>query len=217
MLRVRILCLAVAAAMFCGCGKDTSEPVHPSTGSISGHITNLTTGVPLASANVSTVPPTSSTRSDQFGLYALSGVHPGCYTLKVSAFEYNEATREVCVLAGEDTQADVPLTPIGANAPPNLPTDVYPPHQSVGLPTSLTLTWSCTDPDGDSLAFDVYLDKANPPATRLVASSPDTLYHVAGLDPSTTYYWQIVANDSHQAIRAGDIWRFETGAAAHSH
>ncbi len=69
-----------------------------------------------------------------------------------------------------------------------------------------TLEWSCSDPDGDSLLYDVYFDdkvKTNLKATKVKCYLGDGL---------RDYYWKIVAKDNHGHITEGDLWKFTTKA-----
>jgi hypothetical protein len=97
------------------------------------------------------------------------------------------------------------------NTPPNSPSNPSPADGEIGVSTSLTLSWTCTDPDlGDSLKFDVYFSSKNPPDTIVAASWKSNSYHVSGLDTNKNYYWKIVAKDNDRGVTEGRIWRFTT-------
>lgn len=83
---------------------------------------------------------------------------------------------------------------------------------------TLVLRWSCSDPEGDPLTYDVYFgtDSISPP---YVATVPDTFYQPGErLDWSTTYYWYIVAKDDptwrdpnlQSKSSSGPLWHFTT-------
>ncbi len=95
------------------------------------------------------------------------------------------------------------------NQPPNVPNAPYPSDGAVRVSTNVNLTWACTDPEDDTVIFDVYFGILNPPP--LVASDvtertydPDALLYV------TTYYWKITAEDYFGAKSEGEIWQFTT-------
>jgi formylglycine-generating enzyme required for sulfatase activity len=96
------------------------------------------------------------------------------------------------------------------NSPPASPLAVLPKDSSTNQSTSVTLTWSCTDPDSDALAYDVYFGKINPPSTPVSSSQSGTSLAQTGLDTFTTYFWKIVAKDPHGASTSGSVWSFTT-------
>ncbi len=96
------------------------------------------------------------------------------------------------------------------NNPPSVPSDPFPSDNATGQTTSLTLSWSCSDPDNDSLTYDVYFGTDNPPATVVSSIQSDTSLARNSLVASTTYFWKVVAKDSYGDSASGPIWRFTT-------
>ena len=81
------------------------------------------------------------------------------------------------------------------NNPPYPPSNPNPTNGATDQPLNLTLTWSCTDPDGDPLTYDVYFGTTiNPPLVSGNQSS--TNYDSRQLNEMTTYYWKIIAKDN---------------------
>jgi uncharacterized protein (TIGR02145 family) len=99
----------------------------------------------------------------------------------------------------------------GANSPPNIPSNPSPVDNDTAVFTSVALTWSCGDPDGDPIYYDVYFGTDNPPVTKVNSNSTARGWHRRGLSENTTYYWQIIAKDDHSNSRTGPVWRFTTG------
>jgi hypothetical protein len=100
----------------------------------------------------------------------------------------------------------------GGNNPPNQPTNPNPVNTAFNQPISLTLTWNCSDPNGDPLTYDVYFGTSSNPS--LVSSAQSSAsYNPGQLINSTTYYWKIVAKDNNGASTTGPIWSFSTIAA----
>lgn len=81
--------------------------------------------------------------------------------------------------------------------------------------TSVQLSWSCSDPDGHSLKYDVFacaLVEDEEAAFVPVASQiTETSYALTGLQEGTQYLWTVVATDG-QAIVEGPAWSFTTEA-----
>lgn len=199
--------LIVLSLALSGCKKDES-PVQPAatSGSIKGRV-SLPSGVAAVGANVYTLPPTSSTTTDDGGAYVLSSLTPGMYTV-VAIKNDSTGSRQVAVKAGEATPCDIPMA--SCNRLPGSPVNVIPFDGSSVYSTAVVLEWSCTDPDGDVLLYDVYLDTSNPPGTLAASSLRDSILTKAGLDTGRTYYWRIIAKDTHGGGTSGDVWRFVT-------
>ena len=101
----------------------------------------------------------------------------------------------------------------GLNHAPNAPSSPYPADGATNQGTSLTLGWSCADPDsGDALSYDVYLGTTNPPTTAVSTNQTTRSLAQSGLSLSTTYYWKVVAKDNHVTETQGTVWRFSTGS-----
>ena len=102
------------------------------------------------------------------------------------------------------------------NNPPHTPSNPSPANGATVASISLSLNWSGGDPDtGDSVAYDVYWDGAgnNPDPPLWASNQRDTTVDVSPLqNPSTVYYWKVVAKDSHGAAGTSPIWKFTTAA-----
>lgn len=96
------------------------------------------------------------------------------------------------------------------NAKPGIPSNPNPEDNVTSVSIYTDLSWECSDPDGDSLTYDVYFGiSSNPPLVNSGQSS--TTYDPGNLNEETTYYWQIVAHDDHSYSTTDDIWNFITG------
>lgn len=95
------------------------------------------------------------------------------------------------------------------NEPPATPSNPNPTNSSTGIPINQTLSWTCTDPDGDPLTYDVYFGTtANP---ELVAEGiSENTFNPGTLDYYTQYFWKIVAHDDHNNSKEGPVWNFTT-------
>jgi len=98
------------------------------------------------------------------------------------------------------------------NEPPLGPSSPDPFNGETNVSIDTTLSWSCTDPDGDPLVYDVYLDANNPTPVTLVSEgkSETTFTPSEPLEYRTNYYWQIVAHDLYGGSTNGPIWSFTT-------
>ena len=95
------------------------------------------------------------------------------------------------------------------NSAPSDLSNPSPPDNAVDKSIDVDLLWSCSDPDGDPLTYDVYFGTPDNP--QLVSEGQsDTSYNPVELDYSQTYFWKIVAKDDHDHSTEGQIWNFTT-------
>ncbi|ODN29976.1 PQQ-binding-like beta-propeller repeat protein [Fervidobacterium thailandense] len=95
------------------------------------------------------------------------------------------------------------------NQAPVKPHTPSPSHDSTEVLTNVTLSWQCSDPEGDTLTYDIYFGTVSSPP--LVKSNHTTSSYVPEpLLGNRTYYWMIVAKDSKGAFTSGDVWSFKT-------
>ena len=201
-----LLCLSLAAV---SCTNDDG-PVNTTTfGKISGRVTN-SAGEAVAGAAVSTTPATQSKTTQADGTFEFPDVAPGTYVVAVEKAGYNPATTTVGVVAGKTATADVVMSSGPANGVPDEPMNPSPSDGAVAQPIELTLRWNATDPDNDTLRFDVLFGTTNPPTAVVTSNQPQRVHYIAGLDSGTTYYWQVIAKDNRGGTSSSPVWRFRT-------
>jgi hypothetical protein len=94
-------------------------------------------------------------------------------------------------------------------AAPNVPSNPSPADADAIPPDTLDieLSWTCVDPDGDPMTYDIYFDTLAVPA--IYDSLIDTTaYDITGLFYNRTYYWKVVATDSTGLVTEGPVWSF---------
>lgn len=95
------------------------------------------------------------------------------------------------------------------NTEPYIPSNPIPSDKEIDVVPNVTLNWSCSDPDGDILVYDVYFGiDSNPPLVKKGHTSRS--YSPGFLQYNTKYYWKIVAKDSSGRVGEGPVWSFTT-------
>jgi hypothetical protein len=98
---------------------------------------------------------------------------------------------------------------VTVNQAPNTPNNPNPEDDEADVDIDADLSWSCSDPDGNPLTYDVYFGTNSPPP--LVSSNqPIKSYEPGTMNYSTTYYWQIKAKDIYGLTTMGPEWSFTT-------
>lgn len=143
-------------------------------------------------------------RSEPLGIIVSPyyGYAPGGYSIKDTLMKGN----------GYWVKANQSGVLLFTNLPPALPSAPIPNDNETGVSTSITLRWSCSDPENDPLAYDVYFGTDNPPTAIVASNQADTSINRNNLDYTTTYYWKILAKDNSGYSTTGDVWKFTTSA-----
>lgn len=73
--------------------------------------------------------------------------------------------------------------------------------------TTVDLTWSSTDTEGDPQKWDVYFGPSEEPAK--VASGITSQSYTATVSTGTKYFWRVVGYDANGIPTRGEVWSFE--------
>jgi hypothetical protein len=98
------------------------------------------------------------------------------------------------------------------NEAPDFPSNPNPADGSVisssNTPTTITLSWGCSDPDGDNLTYEIYIARTNDfTGVEPIRTSQRSIQ--VTLNEPGLYYWRVVAKDPHGGVTEGKVWRFE--------
>jgi formylglycine-generating enzyme len=94
------------------------------------------------------------------------------------------------------------------NLPPGLPHSPTPAHLEENTSITPILNWQGSDPDSDSLLYDLRFGNSDNPQLIALDIVPPYLTH--NLSPDSWYFWQVTAKDG-EFESPGDIWSFHTG------
>lgn len=97
------------------------------------------------------------------------------------------------------------------NQAPSVPKLVSPSNEETLDGVSADLTWSCTDPDGDNLSYNIYFDGSDG-STLVSSGQTDTIWSTGTLGYNTTYFWKIEVDDGNGYEISSDVWSFSTAA-----
>ena len=100
----------LSAILFYSCGDGVSSiDIY---GSISGQVTDYSTGEPLVNAQVTLLPGAKTTQTGTDGSFSFSNMDEGQYVVSVQKGGYQSNRKNVTVVSGETVSIVVPLTAI---------------------------------------------------------------------------------------------------------
>lgn len=138
---------------------------------------------------------------------AIHYLAPGAYTIRLEKSGYDPQQRDAQIHADQTTIQSFQLQ--RTNRPPDSPELASPANRAQDQPTTLTLSWTGSDPDGDSLTYDLYLGLSQSAMTRHT-STTSTSRTISDLLEATTYYWKIVAKDGRGGETSSETRQFRT-------
>ncbi len=126
--------------------------------------------------------------------------------------DFNSANPNVQTFPGDPTQPEPANGGFGIAIPapivfgfvPSAPALISPANGSMGTALKTQLSWS--DATG-ATAYDLYFGTSSPP--QLVGSTAGASYAPGTLDSNTTYYWQVIADNSGERALSG-VFSFST-------
>ncbi|GAB3773222.1 hypothetical protein GCM10028818_14450 [Spirosoma horti] len=193
------------------CNEDTYvDPIQLTT--VRGRVLYSSNQQPARNASVKLSPTSRIITTDSAGNFRFDSVVAGKYTLQVSKANYGTEVATVETSADTSPLITILLTDDKTqNRPPSSPTLVSPATNSTTQSTTLTLKWSATDPNRDSLTYDVLLFRAGSttPTASYTGLTADSVR--VNLDYNTTYLWQVIVKDGINTVN-GPVWSFMTGS-----
>jgi formylglycine-generating enzyme required for sulfatase activity len=116
-------------------------------------------------------------------------------------------TITVTVDDGQDTTSD--SVEVVVNAAPDTPSNPAPTTWTEVPTTGVILSWDCSDPEGDTLFYDLYLGIT--PSPPLMASNlNENTFNPGEFESEKIYHWRVVARDHLGNETTGPAWAFIT-------
>lgn len=137
-------------------------------------------------------------------------------TTRIATHQYTApATYSVKLMvkdSGESTDLETFELKVGpTNVTPEAPKNPNPSDQAPKSSTLGILTWTCIDPEEDSLKYDIFFGP-NPDPPLVVSGKSGAQYECLPLEYDTQYYWRIVAKDPYSHEISGPVWTFTTNS-----
>jgi len=158
----------------------------------------------------------SISTSPDIGSTSASGESNGTKICSISGLDfYTTYTWYVNAtdIGSGNTSSEIYTFTTDVNNPPYAPSSPFPSDGATDVDINADLSWYCSDPDGDSLTYNVYFEENDPTPDELVSiNQSENWYEPGTMEYYGHYYWQIVAWDTYGESTSGPIWDFITGS-----
>ena len=204
---LRYLLILFSSLLICwSCNEDTYvDPIQLST--VRGRVLYSVNQQPIRNATVTLSPTSRVVTTDSSGNFRFDSVLVGSYTIRVAKANYGTESSTITVTTDASPLVTVLLTDDQTqNRPPTAPALVSPVSTTIIASTLLTLKWTATDPNRDSLTYDVLLFRSGnaTPTASYTGLTVDTL-NLSNLLYNTTYLWQVIVKDGINTVN-GPVW-----------
>jgi Tol biopolymer transport system component len=165
-------------------------------GTLEGKVVSALDFTPLANVKVFSSPNSSIVFTDEEGKFSIPSVKTGDYSFEAQKEAYVTKFEAVTVNAGKTTNIvfELKLSTTN-NKPPVAPALVSPADNAINQALKLDLTWTASDPEKDSLKYEITLRKDSSSDVIVYSNISKTDYTLTELTYSSKYYWQVSASD----------------------
>lgn len=192
----KIILFSIFTILLFGCSEDLLDGTQK--GTIKGSVRLELTNEPLANVKITTTPSTLTVYTDEEGNFEIfESVPMGDYSVKAELNGYVTEVESVNITDFDQTVTIVfeMVTDETLNSPPTTPVLISPAHLATDLPNDVTLKWSSSDVDQDTLIYRVIVNNnTTNEQLEFEELEVDTL-QLEDLHFGTTYTWQVVVSD----------------------
>ncbi len=181
-------------------------------GSLNGVILDGTNYEPLSGVLLVSNPSSTSTLTDDQGMFSIPKVDIGEVAITARKNEYLTNSVSVAVYANETTDLTFFLLKDENNVGSVVIYDPVPGNGAVNQLESFTFNWSVDQEDNSKeLHYSVFIFESNSTIQKIVGENLSiTEVTVNNLDPDTTYYWYVVAKYEGSTVANSPTWTFKT-------
>lgn len=191
-----ILLLSIFTILLFGCSEDLLDGTQK--GTLKGSVRLELTNEPLANVKITTTPSTQTVFSDEEGNFEiLESIPIGDYSVKAELNGYVTEVDAISITESEQIVTIVfeMITDETLNSPPSTPQLISPANLATDLPNDVTLQWSSTDVDQDTLTYRVLVTNNTTNELEEFEELEETTLDLENLNFGTTYTWQVVVSD----------------------
>lgn len=190
----KLLLLSVLGVLQ-ACSEDTiGEEL---TGSVTGLVVSKATGEPIEDVEITTNPASTTVFTDENGEFLLENILVNSYSVKAEADGYVTSFKGVAVTTGATSNVVIEMAEgTGNNRAPNPPELITPEDNAEGQSLELDLIWEASDPDADTLTYELEIRNNRNDEILKYGNIRDTIFRLEGLNYGYKYFWQVKVSDS---------------------
>ncbi|WP_234424262.1 carboxypeptidase regulatory-like domain-containing protein [Aquimarina sp. Aq107] len=205
---IRIITVFMVFAIT-SCSEDTIDL--EGLGAVRGRVVAVGTNEPLENVKISTNPSSSTVFTDADGEYVIENIPSGDYSLSAQRDGLLAQFEAISILADRELEIvfEMDVETAGNRAPDAAILD-SPEDNSVDQPLEVTLVWTGSDPDDDTLTYTITLRNDENSEVEVFENITDTTYTLTNLSYKVKYFWQVSSNDGINDAVNSSSFAFET-------
>lgn len=206
---ITYICLSLFLLLCFNCSED--KITITGKGGISGKAVTVGNNEPLDNVKISTSPSTSIVFTDANGNFSIPNIETQSYSIQAEKQGFLTVFESVTVTEENNSTVIFELDVETANNDaPDAPTLISPADNTVNTEIAVTLTWSGSDPENDTLTYTLkLLNDQNSDVLEFTDITEET-YMVSGLQYGTKYFWQVSASDGINEPILSEVYNFKT-------
>ncbi|WP_339833940.1 carboxypeptidase regulatory-like domain-containing protein [uncultured Flavobacterium sp.] len=191
------------------CSEDSIEEIQ--FGTISGRVVESGTFEPISNVKVFSSPNSSIVFTDEDGNFSMIDVPIGDYSYQAKKDGFITKFEAATVTDGANTELVFELElSTSDNKPPNAPVLAAPADNAINQSIQVDLSWTASDPEGDTLEFQVILKNDANTNQVIYSNISATTFQLTDLVYGVKYFWQVTASDGINQLVYSTVRSFTT-------
>ena len=191
------------------CSEDSIEEIQ--FGTVSGRVVESGTFEPISNVKVFSSPNSSIVFTDEDGNFSMIDVPVGDYSYQAKKDGYITKFEAATITNGANTELVFELElSTSDNKPPNAPVLVAPADNAINQSIQVNLSWTATDPEDDTLEFQVILKNDANTNEVVYSNISGTTFQLTNLVYGVKYFWQVTASDGINELVYSTVRSFTT-------
>lgn len=194
-MKIAKILIVLLAGFFMSCSEDTIESF--GAGKITGLVVINGSNEPIGNVKISSNPSSSTVFTNENGEFVLEDVQEGDYSVQAMKDGYITTFKGATVRSGSEVNVVFELKLSTANnRAPSTPELFSPEDGATELNNTVEFVWNSTDPEGDSLKYQLELRNDRNDEILRFSDIADTTFTVSNLNNAYRYFWQVKVSDS---------------------